>query len=158
MGLQVGVPLRVIADDKTVLVKPDVAKTQLGADAAAAASAPVGAGGRQPTEGESTATIAPVGAIDGGATEGRGQPAQTRKPVYRRFHGSVQLDALRTSRDAARVADEVSQHLTKLVGAQVEVTLEIQATLPDGATDKTVRDVTENCRTLRFETFGFEEE
>ncbi len=28
----------------------------------------------------------------------------------------------------------------------------------NGASDKTVRDVTENCRTLRFDSFGFEEE
>lgn len=41
--------------------------------------------------------------------------------------------------------------------AEIEVTLEIQATLPGGAPDKTVRDVTENCRTLKFESFGFEE-
>jgi len=39
----------------------------------------------------------------------------------------------------------------------VEITLEIQADLPDGAGDKLVRDVTENCRTLKFTTFGFEE-
>ena len=79
-------------------------------------------------------------------------------PVYRRFYGSVKLDSLRVGRDAGRIADEVIQHLTKLVGAEVEVTLEIQARLPDGASDKTVRDVTENCRTLRFDSFDFEEE
>jgi hypothetical protein len=60
-------------------------------------------------------------------------------------------------RDAAKIAEEVVQHLTGLVGANVEITLEIQADLPDGAGDKTVRDVTENCRTLKFVTFGFEE-
>lgn len=58
---------------------------------------------------------------------------------------------------AGRIADEVIQYLTKLVGAGVEVTLEIQAKLPDRVSDKTVRDVTENCRTLRFDSFGFEE-
>jgi hypothetical protein len=29
--------------------------------------------------------------------------------------------------------------------------------LPDGASEKLVRDVTEKCRTLRFEGYGFEE-
>jgi hypothetical protein len=38
------------------------------------------------------------------------------------------------------------------------VTLEIQARLEQGASEKTIRDVTENCRTLRFDSFGFEEE
>ena len=46
----------------------------------------------------------------------------------------------------------------RLVGANVEVTLEIQASIPDGAPEKTVRDVTENCRTLKFESYGFEED
>ena len=78
--------------------------------------------------------------------------------MYRRFHGTVKLDSLRISRDAGSIADEVVQHLAKLVGANVEVTLEIQAHLPDGATDKIIRDVTENCRTLGFDSFGFEEE
>src|SRR5438128_12181250 len=36
--------------------------------------------------------------------------------------------------------------------------LEIQADLAEGAGDKLVRDVTENCRTLKFTDFGFEEE
>jgi hypothetical protein len=36
--------------------------------------------------------------------------------------------------------------------------LEISADLPEGASDKTVRDVTENCRTLKFTDFGFEEQ
>ena len=60
-------------------------------------------------------------------------------------------------RDAARIAEEVVQHLTGLVGSNVEITVEIQADLPDGANDKLVRDVTENCRTLNFTNFGFEE-
>jgi len=38
------------------------------------------------------------------------------------------------------------------------VTLEIRAELRDGATEKTIRDVTEKCRALRFDSFGFEEE
>jgi hypothetical protein len=35
--------------------------------------------------------------------------------------------------------------------------LEISVKLPNGANEKIVRDVNENCRTLKFETFGFEE-
>jgi hypothetical protein len=52
----------------------------------------------------------------------------------------------------------VVQHLTKLPGAKVEVTLEIRAEIPDGAPDSVVRTVTENCRTLKFSTHGFEKE
>jgi hypothetical protein len=61
-------------------------------------------------------------------------------------------------RDAARIAEEIVQHLTGIVRADVEITIEINADLPDGASDKTIRDVTENCRTLKFTDFGFEED
>jgi len=67
----------------------------------------------------------------------------------RRFYGAVSLDAIRTGRDAAQIADEVIQHLTKLLGAKVEITLEIQAEVPNGVPEDVVRTVTENCRTLQ---------
>jgi len=70
----------------------------------------------------------------------------------------VQLDPVRLGRDASRIAEEVIQHLTALLGTEIEITLEIQARLVDGASDKLVRDVNENCRTLKFTDFGFEED
>ena len=57
-----------------------------------------------------------------------------------------------------QIAEEVVSHLTGLVGAKVEVTLEIEAEIPDGAPEHVVRTVTENARTLRFRSHGFEEE
>jgi len=65
---------------------------------------------------------------------------------------------MRLGRDASRIAEEVVQHLTGLVGSTVEITIEIHAELADGANDKLVRDVTENCRTLKFTDYGFEEQ
>jgi hypothetical protein len=44
------------------------------------------------------------------------------------------------------------------VGAEVTVTLEIDARLPNGASEQLGRTVTENSRTLRFESYGFEAE
>jgi hypothetical protein len=32
----------------------------------------------------------------------------------------------------------------------------IHAELPEGVSEKTARDITENCHPLRFESFGFE--
>ena len=40
--------------------------------------------------------------------------------------------------------------------ARVKVTLEIEAQMPDGASEQVVRTVTENSRTLKFDTHGFE--
>jgi len=70
----------------------------------------------------------------------------------------VKLDPARVGRDASRIADEVIAHLAGQVGAEVTVTLEIEASLPDGASDQTVRTVTENSRTLKFTSHGFESE
>ena len=68
------------------------------------------------------------------------------------------LDAARVGRDAGRVAEEVIAHLTGLVGAKVTVTLEVEAQIPSGASDHVVRTVTENSRTLKFTSQGFEPE
>jgi hypothetical protein len=76
----------------------------------------------------------------------------------KRFHGTVHLDPARVGRDASRIADEVIAHLSGLVGAEVKVTLEIEAIIPSGATDQIVRTVTENGRTLKFTSQRFEKE
>ncbi len=76
----------------------------------------------------------------------------------KRFHGTVFLNAMRAGVDASQIADEVISHLAGLVGAKVTVTLEIEAEVPDGAPDHVVRTVTENSRTLKFTSQGFEEE
>ena len=153
-GLAGGVATSVQAESGALVVKPDIAADQQRKDAEAAR--------------EESGEVASDGSAQPGSSSGMGEPplqgGQTSAttvppaPQYRRFHGSAQLDVLRVGRDAGRIADEVIQHLTKLVGSDVQVTIEIQARLQDGATDKTIRDVTENCRTLRFDTFGFEEE
>jgi len=61
-------------------------------------------------------------------------------------------------RDAGRIAEEVIAHLVGLTGADVSVTLEIQAHVPGGVPDNVVRVVTENGRTLKFSSQGFEED
>jgi hypothetical protein len=58
-------------------------------------------------------------------------------------------------RDAGRIADEVIAHLAGQTGADVTVTIEIEARLPNGTSDQLVCTVTENSRTLRFDTQGF---
>jgi hypothetical protein len=53
---------------------------------------------------------------------------------------------------------QVISHLSGIVGANVKVTLEIEAEIPNGAPDNVVRTVTENSRTLKFTSQGFEKE
>lgn len=59
-------------------------------------------------------------------------------------------------RDASRIAEEVIAYLTAFVGADVRVSLEIEADMPSGAPDNVVRTVAENGRTLKFTSQGFE--
>jgi hypothetical protein len=70
----------------------------------------------------------------------------------------VEVDPTRVGRDAGRIAEEVIAHLVSLPGAQVRVTLEIEAMVPGGVPEQVVRIVTENSRTLKFTSHGFERE
>ena len=83
-------------------------------------------------------------------------PPPELKP--KRFHGTVELSPERVGRDAGRIAEEIISHLAGKPGAEVTVTLEIDAKLPSGADDALVRTVTENARTLKFKSQGFERE
>jgi hypothetical protein len=77
----------------------------------------------------------------------------------KRFHGSVSIDATRVGRDAGLIAEEVISHLAALVGANVTVTIEIDAEVAGGVPDQVVRTATENSRTLKFNPgSGFEKE
>lgn len=75
-----------------------------------------------------------------------------------RYHGSVTLDAQTPGKSLGKVVEEVIVHLTSQVGADVSLTLEIDAYLPSGAPEQVVRTVTENGRTLKFGSQGFDEE
>ncbi|MFM8475241.1 MAG: AAA+ family ATPase, partial [Planctomycetaceae bacterium] len=160
-GLKCGTSARVIVDDRAVLVKAEVAIAQLASDNQTTAAVTANSGSDD-TDSTRLATelVAETNTSANyhqPSAARRTPPAQPPVPKLSRFHGSIRLDPLRTGRDASRIAEEVIQHLTGLVGAEVEITLEIQAKLPDGVSEKLVRDVTENCRTLKFGEFGFEE-
>jgi len=144
-GLRAGRDVNVTADSPGLLVKPDVAGKQLDAE-----SLPT------PTPGPSSG---PGGSgPDPRPGSGGTPPAAPATQQLRRFHGSVRVDPTRVVRDAGRIADEVIAHLAGQMGAEVTVTIEIEARLPNGATDQLVRTVTENSRTLKFDSHGFETE
>jgi predicted AAA+ superfamily ATPase len=147
-GLRMGALLHLASDSLTgLVVRPEVARKQLEVEITPVSPAiPGGPRADSPFDGPSAGP---------GITPSSG-PAPT--PIPKRFHGSVLLDPTRVGRDASRIADEVIAHLTGLVGANVKVTLEIEAEIPSGAPDHVVRTVTENSRTLKFASQGFEVE
>lgn len=140
LGLRGGQVVSLSRDSIGMLLKPDVARSQMDAEIPPPSPGP----GLNP------------------------QPAPAPDPVpssllqlgrsLHRFHGTVSLDSARVGRDASRIADEVIAHLAGQVGAVVTVTLEIEARIPSGASDQIVRTVTENSRTLKFTSHGFESE
>ena len=65
---------------------------------------------------------------------------------------------MRLLRDVGQIQDEIVQRLTALVGAEVEVTVEIHARVPDGVPEAVERSVSENSRTLHFQNAKFGEE
>lgn len=78
-------------------------------------------------------------------------------PNNRRFYMSTTLDNTRVVRNVGTILDEIVNHLLQLDDAQVTLKLEVEAKMDNGTPVPTVRTVTENCRTLRIESFGFEE-
>jgi len=151
-GLRRGQVFNVTQESAGMLVKPDVAKRQI--DAEVVPSTPPGDGANGGTGG-SEVIDKTTGNLGGRETKAGGKPVAM---VPKRFHGTVMLDAARVGRDAGKIAEEVIAHLTGLVGANVRVTLEIEADIPAGASDQVVRTVTENSRTLKFTSHGFERE
>jgi len=132
-----------------LVVKPDVASKQLESERSARQAD--GVTGQSPAGGNA-GTTSPLP----GTTQTSSVPPGAVKP--KRFHGTAILETARVGRDASRIADEVIAHLAGLVGASVTVTIEVEAEIPDGAPDHVVRTVTENSRTLKFTSQGFEKE
>lgn len=167
-GLRSAAIVTISESDGALIVKPEVAKRQLDAEAAArrqreeeeaqrrAAQAASRTDAPAPPVSERPLPSSSLPVEDLAAQ--RSEPSSPRTRKLRRFHGSVPLSAERAGRDASKIAEEVIAHLTGLLGANVRITLEIEADIPDGAPDHVVRTVTENSRTLKFTQAGFEEE
>ena len=145
-GLKIGDGQPGVIDRTTLLVKTGVARAQR--EKEKGPSAPPGRheSGQMPRVGDGA----------GGPPSQRLAPAPKLPPNV--FMGSVKLDGLRVVKEAGRVAMEVVEHLSTLPDAEVEVTLEIRVRVPDGVKDDVVRTVSENAKTLKFQTATFERE
>ena len=128
-------------DGGTLLVKPAIAREQLDREVPP----------------DPVPAPSPLGPASGGEVEPAPDPVPAVAKKARRFHGTVTLDPARVARDAGTIAEEVIAHLAGLVGAEVTVSLDIAANIPDGAPENVVRTVSENSRTLKFQSHEFEE-
>jgi predicted AAA+ superfamily ATPase len=139
-GLRSSAQITITGDDPGLLVRPEIARRQID------------------QEGATEKVKDSVEKKDKEQDEERDKVVKL-PPKPKRYHGTVILDSARVGRDAGKVAEEVVSHLVCLVGSSVRVTLEIEAHIPEGAPDNAVRTVTENSRTLKFNSnSGFEME
>lgn len=149
LGLRLGQGSPSAIDNRTCLVKADVAQKQLEAESKRGAYG----GGTDVSVGPTS----PTGGTDVGEPKpGTGGPDAPTKPTA--FVGSVKLNGTRVGRDAGRIADEVLAHLAGLPGASVDVTLEIHVRVAKGVGEDVVRIVSENANALKFEHASFEKE
>ena len=147
LGLRGGEQIAIAPDNAGLIVKRDVAQPQLDAEVPETEPSPTPDGSVPP----GLPTTPPSG------DQPPLVPAVT--PTHRRYHGSVRVDPTRVGLAASQIAEEVVAHLVGSSGAEVTVTIEIEARLPEGASEQVVRTVTENGRELRFEPgSGFESE
>lgn len=132
VGLRAGELIKIIEGNKGLIVKPELACNQLNSVKL-----------KEPEIQNPTSPPKTIG------------PTSKR---YTRFHGTVSLDSVRIGKSAGYIAEEIIAHLGALVNSDVKVTLEIEANIPDGIPDNIIRTVTENAKSLKFDTQGFEEE
>jgi hypothetical protein len=131
--------------ETTLVVRPDVARSQLEAEAATTEESTGPATAPSPGEHSGERVPGPAG-------------GHTEPPVKQRFYGLARLDPARMSRDASRLAEDVVAHLNALDGTQVEVTVEVKATNAAGFPEAVQKLVDENCAALGVHDRGFEPE
>lgn len=142
MGLQTLTQIQITPDSRGMLVKSDAARLQIDLENEEQLEPGVGSGEDD-------------GDAQGG---GSGSEVEVVEKQPRRYHGTAILNSQRVGLDASQLADEIISHLAALMGADVTITLEIEASVPDGFPNDIIRIVTENGNALKLENHGFEEE
>jgi predicted AAA+ superfamily ATPase len=152
-----------VVEKSGYLVKVDVAQKQFAEEAAKrqaeAEAAAVRAGipvvpAKVGSDERSVVYTPPTDVASGKPTASEVTPPA---PNVKRFYMSADLDTTRINRDVQNYVLEIIQNLTSVDGVQVNVSLEVEALTNDGFTQKTIRTISENCRTLKVRDSGFEE-
>jgi predicted AAA+ superfamily ATPase len=126
--------------DSTLLVKPGPAQEQDTADKTAAATTEVAAAGEGTAPGPGSGPVAP--------------PAPEGPVAKKRFFGSKKITADSYAGELAKLNAEVLTHLAQ--GAKLSITLDVEAISEEGFTEQQVRTVSENAKTLKFDSAEFE--
>ena len=145
-GLVGGENGAVVLDATSVLVKPGIAARQMEEERL-----------RTPGPVVAEEQEGGISATDGSSPRGP-SPRPPGQPIApRRFYGRVTLEPVRLLRDMGEIADVVVTQLGR-ADAAVTVTVEIEAIADQGFPEDVRRTVSENARTLKFESHEFEGE
>lgn len=149
LGLQFMANGAVFSDSMSLLVKPGIAQAQLERKEKLIID---DSGNLKPINN-------PTPETDGGGIPTRiNPPSPVVKPkVYHRFHGHVTVDAERAIRDFGTIKEEIINQFTSKIKTKVKITIYIDADIENGADEKLIRDVSENCKILHFDACEFEE-
>jgi predicted AAA+ superfamily ATPase len=94
-----------------------------------------------------------TGTTAGTGTTGTGTTTPSKPKT---FHGSIQIKPSAAKMHLVQVAEEIISLLASDPNASVNITLEIDADFPSGASDQIKRAVTENATSLGFKTKTWE--
>ena len=140
-----------------LLVKPSIAMKQImeerKPDTPDSSSMPNSSGGSSEIGG----FVGGQGRPQSGGTSAQTDGSDAAAPKNTRFFMSAKLDNTRVNKNVNDYLTEVIQHLMAVDGADVELTLEVSVNAQGGIPSTTVRTVSENCRTLKIQNFGFED-
>ncbi|MFO0195318.1 MAG: Swt1 family HEPN domain-containing protein [Pseudanabaena sp.] len=158
VGLRGG-EMSLLTNSTGLIVKPEIAQKQFDADEAKRKES---ATNKQTTDYQYTTSSQGITNIvkDGSSSTAKSnlRSENLPPPQPKRFYGSIKLNPLRCQRDMEQVTKEVLEHLMSLANAEVEITLDIQVRSQESISDTVIRTVTENCRTLKFDSQSFEQD
>jgi uncharacterized protein len=87
--------------------------------------------------------------------DGGGKTPPKAETAPRTFFLTKELSNLRGASEVGSILEEIVDHLEKVPGANIKLTLEVHADLPSGVDDGTIRTVSENCNVLKIDQFDF---
>ena len=151
-GFKLGDP-NVQFDDTLLLIEPGAAATYAAGIAAKAAASAQAAGARQLPGNEPKLPPLPGGVSTGPDGQKTTQkPGSVPPPLAKAFFGAVDVKAATAKMKLVSIAEEIIAVLAADPNATVNVTLEISADFPNGASEQTKRAVAENAAALGFKS------
>jgi uncharacterized protein len=118
---------------------------------------------RLKTNSGSSGGIAPAPTVTSGQSTLFQSPAAGAGPVptispgkANSFYGSVEVNPATAKLRLVQLAEEIISNLASDPQAELKITVEINASFPNGASDQIKRAVSENARSLAFKTWTWE--